>query len=237
MTDLETRIRRARPHGAHRTDPLTERAQREMHELTSRAAAQDAPLRRKPVFWYRRVLVAAMASVLVTGGSLTLVLLPRPVDPAGVPEAEHRSSAEAPVTRYETIADLTAASEAVVQVTVVDSTVEQSTQHGAAIVAEVQVVANLRGAARPGDRLQVIQPGGELEGTDYDARHTVDFATIDGEGLVLFLTSGPETGVFVLTSAPQGVLAVDGNDVTSVFDDPLFAQVRTLAELRGAVGR
>ena len=200
MTDLETRIRRARPHGAHRTDPLTKRAQREMHELTSHTSAQIAPTRRKPVFWYRRVLVAAMMSVLMAGGGLTLVLLPKPTDPAGVTEGDHRPSVGAPATRYDTIADLTAASEAVVQVTVLESTVEPSTEHGAVIVAEVRVVANMHGTAQPGDTLRVVQPGGELGGADYDTRHTIDFATIDGEGLVLFLTSGIETGTFVPTS-------------------------------------
>ena len=227
MNDLETRIRRARPPGPHRADPLTERARSELQELMTEAPAQPVPSPRRWLPTISWLLVATGA--LVAAAVAVLTISWRPGNDIGMPEDDTRTTAAATAPRFGSIANLAGASEFVSQVTVLSSTAQETPERRRMIVSEVRVETSLLGSAQPGEVIRVTQPEGE------SGNSGVELQAIDGDSLVLFLTASE--GSYALTSPTQGVLAVNGDEVISVFDDPLFAQINNLEELLNAGGR
>ncbi|BCR81921.1 hypothetical protein [Arachnia rubra] len=110
---------------------------------------------------------------------------------------------------------------------------EQITPSDMAVVATVsrlEVTEALKGDARVGDVIEVIQPGGEYEQVKYTEEKTVPLSDISSSDILLFLDLMPD-GHYDLINPEQGLYTVNGDALTPVTDENSLG-LKTLAQAR-----
>ena len=110
---------------------------------------------------------------------------------------------------------------------------EQITPSDMAVVATVsrlEVTEALKGDARVGDVIEVIQPGGEYEQVKYTEEKTVPLSDISSSDILLFLDLMPD-GHYDLINPEQGLYTVNGDALAPVTDENSLG-LKTLAQAR-----
>ena len=99
-----------------------------------------------------------------------------------------------------------------------------------ATVSRLEVTEALKGDARVGDVIEVIQPGGEYEQVKYTEEKTVPLSDISSSDILLFLDLMPD-GHYDLINPEQGLYTVNGDALTPVTDENSLG-LKTLAQAR-----
>lgn len=220
-TNIERRLRRSRPEGPTRDEPLSKRARMEYEALTGQTLPAPLVLR-EPRTRIRRNLVMLGAAIVavVACGVMVMRLIGQPINaPIAKPESEVTASVDSAM--YRSIDDLARASDLVVHVRVID---KDSATARTQVSSRVEVLTTLEGTRRTGEILQVSQHRGI-------GSSALPLEEIGADSLVLFLQAGEEDGKYTLTNSRQSVITVDEQRLSSLYDELDLSSYRGLDQL------